>query len=244
LQPGYSCHYEFVLLVEEVEKGQQGLDRVVEILSECDGEISRSWLTDRRKKLRSNLGLSEEPEEADDVVATIDPNEAPSIQPDASDIHTAPEAAEPANRTVTALLITATDEQLVRFGKELADGATSPCVRISGEIDANAVLLIDAMAATLLSMSTIISSLGFSRCARIGLLSDPDGNDMTKSRIMAVYVRGNIELAAFNHWQTGVDAAKLAGQILDGVHGRHVHLFATAETDGWDSMVGDTNWQR
>jgi hypothetical protein len=147
---------------------------------------------------------------------------------------------------VAALLITPTEEQAVRFGKELVDGLglTAPCVKISGEIDANAVLLIDAKAETLLSMSTIISSLGFSRCVQASLLSEPDGHDITSSRTMAVYVRGKIELARFKNWQSDVSPAELAGQLLDDVSGRHVHLFATAETDGWVSVIGDANWQR
>lgn len=251
LSSGTSTLYQIVLLIKEVKKGQEGLDRVADIFSECDGDISRSWVEKRRKKLRTGVGLNESPDEASEgEVAEIDPNDAPSIQSDMAENAVAEAAvskaknAEQAERLVTALLITATDDLMERFGKDLEGRANSPCVKISGDIGANAVLIVDATAKTLLSMSTIIGSLGFSRCVQAGLLSDPVGHDLASSRVMAVFSRGNIELPTFNRWHTDADAATLAGQMLEGIAGRHVHLFADAETEGWESVIGEANWQR
>lgn len=245
LTPGYSSHYELSLLIEEVEKGQQDLDRVAEILSECDGEITRSWLTDRRKRLRGNLGLPEVSEE--DAVAEIDPTDAPSIQLDTSDgsshENADSEDLESANRKVSALLITCTDDQLKQFEDSLAKNSNAPCVKICGNIDANAVLLVEATAETLLSMSTTIGSLGFSRCIQVGLLCKLDGQDITSSRLLAIYVRGNIDVVPVSDWQDDVTAAQLSEQVLENVRGRCVYLFAPSETDGWESLVGDANWR-
>lgn len=247
LTPGYTCLYEVALLIEEVFKGQQGLDIVGRILSECDGEITKAWVSDQRKKVRKDAGLGESSkEDKANGVADIDPDDAPSTQAEMPEepIDTHEPDVDRAKRMVAALLITASNEEVDRFDKELADAVKSRCVKISGEIDANAVLLIDATAKTLLSMSAIIGSLGFSRCVQVGLLSEPVDHDLAPSRIMAVFVRGSIELAPFKHWQIDASSAALAGRLLEDVSGRRVHLFADAETDGWESVVGEANWQK
>lgn len=251
LRPGYSCLYQVSLLTEEVKKGQQGIERLAEILSERDGEISRAWIIKRREQLSGKIKTPKQPAVVDhsEEVVDLDADEVPSIQADITDGGSAdkPEpsiTSAPRKQMVTGLLLTVTEEQASRFSKELADNGACACVKVSGEIDANAVLLIDARADTLLSMSTTIGSLGFGRCVQAGLLSDPTGQDITASRMLAVYVRGSVELAMFKDWTNGVTPAELAGRILEGVGGRRVHLFADAETEGWESVVGDANWQR
>lgn len=244
LSPGYSCLYEFVLLVEEIEKGQQGLDRVVEILSTCDGEISRAWLISERKKLRTKLGLGDEPENSS--VADIDEEDAPSIQFDGTDGFGIDASKREALgvHTVKALLITPTDEQADRFKRELADGTKSPCVKVSGELDSNAVLLIEAKTSTILSMSTIIASLGFNQCVQVALRASAGGHDITSDQAMAVYLRGDIELPKFSDWHNDGGAAALALQMIEGVSGRLVHLFAVDAADGWESFISNGNWSQ
>ena len=247
LSTGYSTLYELANLAEELAKGQQGVDQLFSILSESDGEATRSWTSAKREELRSSTGASEVYGEQHDDVVDVDQHEVPPLQADQADDTTKnSHKEEPIRRqTVKALLLTVTDDDVMRFDEALADNAPIACVKISNDIDAEAVLLISGKADTLLSMSTIIGSLGFQRCVRIGLLSEPEGADITSCEAMAVYLRGNVPLPnGATNWNTNVDPAKLADQILEGISGRRVHLFAAAAADGWETLVGEAAWNR
>jgi hypothetical protein len=251
LSAGYSVLYEVALLFQELERRQQGVAHLRARLMTSNGPISRSWLKGQRAKLEENS--TETDKKAVQVeLPKVDPSDAPSIQPTATaDEDIAPEVGQPnepaaeADKTpVAAVLMTVSSKDVSRLDKALQENGDPDCLTLRDQIEDRAVLLVHTKASTLISMQAIIKSLGFDRCSRIGLVGEVTGNEITSSGVMALYVRGGLKgIAETINWRSEKGPVALADRILAGIEGRRVHLFAKSQSDGWDSFVGEENWQ-
>jgi len=140
--------------------------------------------------------------------------------------------------------MTVSSKDVSRLDKALQENGDPDCLTLRDQIEDRAVLLVHTKASTLISMQAIIKSLGFDRCSRIGLVGEVTGNEITSSGVMALYVRGGLKgIAETINWRSEKGPVALADRILAGIEGRRVHLFAKSQSDGWDSFVGEENWQ-
>lgn len=251
LSAGYSVLYEVALLFQEMERRQQGVAHLRARLMTSNGPISRSWLKAQRAKLEEKSTKTNK-EAVQTELPKVDPVDAPSIQPMATagediapgvDLPKEVEA-EVEKVPVAAVLMTVNSKDVSRLDKSLQENSDPNCLTLRDQIENRAVLLVYTRASTLTSMQAVIKSLGFDRCSRIGLVGEIAGNDITSSNVMAIYVRGGLTgIAEAIDWRSEKDPAALADRILAGIEGRRVHLFAKSRSEGWDSLVGDENWQ-
>ena len=122
-----------------------------------------------------------------------------------------------------------------------------PCLRVHERIAADAVAITIARLLDLpIVANEFLSHCGFDRPSRIILAQDPNGRDVTNAEIVIVAVRGQprFDLPEDFAWPSigeSIDANSIVARLVpDAVN--KLHVFASAETEGWSSIVGDANW--
>lgn len=249
LSAGYSVLYEVALLFQELERRQQGVAHLRARLMTSNGPVSRSWLKSQRAKLEAETTANSSNATQTDL-PVVDASDAPSIVPQSdgdTEIRVAQPtipAAEVDNDPIVAVLLTVTSKDVVRLEKALRDKTDPSCLSLRDKIDGRSVLLVHTNATTLTSVQTVVKSLGFDRCSRVGLVGELKGNDITSKNVMAIYVRGGLKgISETVDWHAENDPIALANRIIAGIEGRRTHLLAKSQSEGWGALIGEANWQ-
>ncbi len=134
-----------------------------------------------------------------------------------------------------------------RLNDEYAD-ERPPCLQVHERIAADAVAITIARLLDLpIVANEFLSHCGFEQPSRIILAQDPNGRDVTNAEIVIVAVRGQprFDLPEDFAWPSigePIDANSIVARLVpDAVN--KLHVFASAETEGWSSIVGEANWR-
>jgi hypothetical protein len=130
-----------------------------------------------------------------------------------------------------------------RLGDDYADELPY-CRRIHEIVAEQAVAIVIARITDLPVIENKLLA-GFA-VSQILLLRDPIDPDVTQAQVAVIAVRGRRDdklITNFRWLPHGepLDAISLAEQLVPKAKNK-LHLFATAETEGWCSIVGETNW--
>ena len=259
LEPGYSLLYELILLWKRLPTTSDPTDRLRTILQFSDGPIKREWLKSQHAKPKPITALKPLLKKKEDVA--VKSADAATEKPETFDVGELKEAIiePPVKRSmpvtavsplpekvtgsaiepIVAVLMSPSPEDVTRL---LAD--PSMWVGSNWLSSAEAVLLVEAKLGDLLAISDFVSGLSFARCSHIYLLSKPQDPDLITNKVLAVYERGGTSLpVGLLKWPKEKATIELANRLLDGVEGHRIHVFAESPAEGWESVVGDANWQ-
>jgi hypothetical protein len=130
-----------------------------------------------------------------------------------------------------------------RMGGDYADELPY-CLRIHERASEQAVAVVIARLADLPAIENKLLA-GFA-ILRILLLRDPIDPDVTEAQVAVVATRDrgdNEPITSFQWLPQGepLNAISLAEQLVPNAKSR-LHLFAAAESEGWCSVRGETNW--
>jgi hypothetical protein len=261
LQPGYSVLYELALLCEELKEASEfALFDLIDILNSNDGPITRRVLKKERDKLKpakastiegtfssaqdgadQSAEVNRSSDDREDRIGdaqdplSIGPKDEQRAIPSSVKSEVVTDAITP----IAAVLMTPNSDDVARLVAE-------PSLWVGSEWlnSAVAVLLVEAKLGDLLAISDFVSSLSFARCSHIYLLTKPQDADLINRMVLAVFERGGASIPSSPlKWPKEKVGIDLANRLLDGVEGRRVHVFAEGPADGWESVVGDDNWQ-
>jgi hypothetical protein len=221
LEPGRSILYYVIRLYEELSGSHRDrIARLVELF-EAEGGLSRDFLIEQVKKAERTR------------------------QPDTV------QAADPwllatSDRDYDCILMTPIGRRDIR---RLVDYADRPplCLRVHERVSKDAIGI---AIARLVDLPTIENKLfpgcGFASISRVLIPQQPADPDVTNTQVVVIATRGqrnSSDLAEF-HWLAGaasIDPVSLASRLVPDAENR-LHLFATAESDGWNSIIGEANW--
>jgi hypothetical protein len=218
LEPGRSILYYVIRLYEELSGSH--LDRIARLaeLFEAEGGLSRDFLIEQVKK-------AERTRQPDTVQAD------PWLS---------------ATSDYDCILMTPIGRRDIR---RLVDYADRPplCLRIHERVSKDAIGI---AIARLVDLPTIENKLfpgcGFASISRVLIPQQPADPDVTNTQVVVIATRGQRnsgDLPKFQ-WVAGaasIDPASLASRLVPDAENR-LHLFATAESDGWNSIIGEANW--
>jgi len=218
------------------------IDRLLEILSACDGMISRRFVEAQRVVLKkavvADAGASDRGDEARALASsTGDPSSAtvsPVVAP-ASDFKT----------PISVLFMEPGRDDLNRLVREDISEGEPGCFRLGEAVADDAVMVIAGRVGDLIALASSLHWWRFERFSRLYLLAAPSEPDLMRAKALAVCVRGNLKAAfQFMGWpsEKDRDPLALAESLTEGIAGRRVHLFASEQALGWESIVGDANW--
>jgi hypothetical protein len=119
-------------------------------------------------------------------------------------------------------------------------------LRVKGRIAPEAVAVVVAQLSDIPTIENkLLPRWGFDRIARVLLLRQPSQPDVSRAEVVVVAVReGWAEDQVGIDWlrdDEALDPIRLASRLMPDANSR-LHLFASAQTDGWCSIVGDENW--
>jgi hypothetical protein len=224
LPPGRSILF-YVIRLYEVLSGdhQSRMERLVQLF-EAEGSPSRDFLIEQ-VKLAERASQPDEPQTAD------------------------PWVAGDSGERFDLILMTVLDRHDPR--RLLADYAdrTPFYLRVHERVANGAVGIVVARLVDLpVIENKLLPGCGFDGIARVFLLRDPIDPDVTDAQVIVVATRGqrDIEDLASFQWLPEVeplDAVALALRLVPDAKSR-LHLFASAESDGWNSIIGEANWSQ
>jgi hypothetical protein len=222
LEPGRSVLFHTIRLYEELQGDHESrLARLVELF-EAQGSLSREFLIEQIK-LAERAGQSDVPQAV-----------APWVAGDCAERY-------------DLILITLLDRRVSRrLGEHLVDHP--PFMSIHERVANRAIGVAIARLVDLpVIENKLLPGCGFDRVAQLFLLRNPVDPDVTDAQVIVVARRGWRHgdcLVGFQWLFPGepLDAVALASRLVP--HAKHkLHLFASAESDGWCSIVGDANWR-
>lgn len=204
------------------------IDRLHEILTGCDGMVTRQWISSKREQLKGPVRKVEAPYLVVDNKTVAG---APLGKPHLDE-----------ETPISVLLLTPERAAVTRLGKEYVSAGEPPCLRIGHAVADDAVLLVVARVSELLSLSSSLEWWRFKKFSRVYLLETSVGPDVTNVAALGVCERGELKLPTPLVWPTEQDPVKLVDELTAGITGRRVHLFADMAAAGWEAVVGDANW--
>lgn len=223
LEPGRSILYYVVRLYEELSGDHQlRVARMVELF-EAEGHLSREFLIEQVKKAEK-ARQPDTPHEDDPWVS------ANSV------------------RNFDLVLMTAVDRRDIRRMVEYADRSPR-CLRIHERVSEDAIGVAIARLVDLpVIENKLLPGCGFASISRVLILQQPADPVVTNAQVVVIATRGardSSDLADFQ-WLTGgasLDNVSLANRLVPDAENK-LHLFATAESDGWNSIIGEANWSQ
>jgi hypothetical protein len=204
------------------------------------GPLSRQKIVNRRNEIKAltqarrhktaDDGLNEEIAEP----STDLPNEASG-----GVVSTISEKKE----AISAILMTPGRAEGARLTKDYVQGGEPFCLRVGDQMTNTTILMI---VMRLIELPVIAGKLPFWKVKgfnRLLLCEKPETPDVTQATMIAVCGEASAAiLEALRPWPIETDPPSLGQQLLDHIPGRRVHLFAKANTPGWESVIGDDNW--
>jgi hypothetical protein len=224
LPPGRSILF-YVIRLYEVLSGDHDnrIARLVQLF-EAEGSPSRDFLIEQ-VKLAERASQPDEPRTAD------------------------PWVVGDARQRFDLILMTLLDRQYLRRSVEDYADRAPLCRRIHERVSKHAIGIAIARLVDLpVIENKLLPGCGFDSRAQVLLIKDPADPDVTDAQVIVVATRGqrDIEdLASFQWLPDGerLDAVALASRLVPDAKSR-LHLFASAESDGWNSIIGEANWRQ
>jgi hypothetical protein len=207
------------------------IDRLHALLQAIDGPASRNALV----KIRAGLKPKSKGTDGDNIVR-FPPIAVAHEAPDQAGTHfnlTSP---------IAAIFVEPGKSDLSRLKKDFIAAGEPLCLGLGQAIAEDAVLIASARVGDLPIIADKLALWKFKRFSHIYLLSPPTGPDLMNAAALAVCERGASKLPSLDEWPVDKDPTELAHGLLSGIGGRRVHLFAKAESHGWESIIGDANW--
>lgn len=247
---GITILYELSLLIDNMP-GNEVVEKLSHGLETLDGPLKRKSVLELReryapKKPRKKTASKQTENKQ---LASEAGDAGGSTQGDGQSSLTVPEPAQAKRlrflgKPITAMLWTPEGDDISRLLREVADGKIPTCLEYMDEMETDSALVLRGNLCPLLSLVTVMQSqtrLGI--WAKACIEVQPSSPDISNSVVLLVLARGNIKLAPMTRkWGTEIDAASAASKMLLAVTGRKVHLFASKQTEGWESVLGDANW--
>jgi hypothetical protein len=121
------------------------------------------------------------------------------------------------------------------------------CLRIHDRVSEEAFAVIVTRLADLpIVENRLLPGFGFASITRILLLRNPSGADVTDEQVVIVAARSGTSVDRLPDFQwlpndEPMDADCLALQLAPNARNK-LHVFASAEAEGWSSIVGEANW--
>lgn len=115
--------------------------------------------------------------------------------------------------------------------------------RVADQMAEDSAVFVFAPLQCLLNISRVIETFDCDRCANIYLLSEPDKLEATKCRVLAIFERGEgVSVKGVPNWTADDTPFVIAEQLLLGVSGRRLQLFADAAVPGWETLAFDDDY--
>jgi hypothetical protein len=188
------------------------------------GQISRTFLINEIKKVTEDRKAPKETEP--------DPWEALSGQ-----------------RLYDLVLLTP-DSRHVRRAEENYDSNLSPrCMCMDEHVSKDAVAIVLARMSDLpVIKDKLLAGCGFDAPWRVFLLRSPLNPDITDEEIVVLAERSSQDRLRCSElsWladDAAVDANSLADRLVPAATNK-IHVFASVRREGWDSLIGDANWDQ
>jgi hypothetical protein len=122
------------------------------------------------------------------------------------------------------------------------------CLRIGELMASDAVLVVVVSVSDLpVTVNKLLPGCGFEGIPpRVFLIRSPVDPEVTGEQVVIVAERGSVEQARLSNirWlphDEPIDPFALAGRLVPDAK-KKLNLFASAQTDGWCSIIGEANW--
>jgi len=233
LQPGYTILYQVTVLYKALQGDQQDrLSRLIQLLNECEGDLTREYLI-RQTKLAKKAVRAAQPAARGHGAAVK-----------ATDLIEG-------GQLFDLVGLTPSREDLRLLGADYPDLSNLPrCLRVHEMVTEDAVALVLATVGDLPTIvDRLLPSCGFYGLSRVMLVRRPASPDVTTSAAIIVATRNRKTATGFplDLWEQPEafsDLASTAATLFpDASH--KLHVFASEATAGptdWVAIVGDDNW--
>jgi hypothetical protein len=238
LQPGYTILYQVALLYETLEGDEESrTNRLVQLLRACDGELTREYLSSATKDVKR----AQKRAQADELTVEED---GPGSDEDA---HSSTD--EKHIEQYDLLLLTPSRRDIQGLQRDYADHRDLPrCLRLHEKISERAAVVVTADLTDLpIIAGKLLPCCGFKRISRVFLTHPPKNAEVTNAKIVIAAERGSKEpiLAGFDIWSAdpGEIVPNLLATQLHAAADKKLHAFASEPSEGWASIIGDSNWE-
>jgi hypothetical protein len=133
---------------------------------------------------------------------------------------------------------------------DLTEGEDLPlCLRVHEQVDDDAVAIVVARLVDFPIIATrLLPHCGFDSASRVILAREPIGRDVTDADIVIIADRGRKPFQLPNDFvwpakDQSIDAVSIAARLQHDAANR-LHLFASSDSEGWNSVIGGKNWER
>jgi hypothetical protein len=224
LRPGRSLLYHVVRLHRELPgEFEERTERLASRLEKM-GQICRSGLIDEIKKEIENRKTPTEREP--------DPWETPASQ-----------------RLYDLVLLTP-DSRHVRRAEESYHSDFLPrCMRTHENVSDDAVaIVLGRMSDLPVVKDKLLAGCGFDAPWRLFLLRRPLKPDVTEEEVVVLAQRSSQDRVRYSEFtwlddDETVDANSLVSRLVPTAANK-LHVFASVRCEGWDSLIGDENWDQ
>jgi hypothetical protein len=229
LSPSYSLmHLACVLFSSLIGNEEARVGELVKIFAR-EGTLSRNFLEDQIKQVKSKS------------VPKTSTSNGPLKR-------TADKNAEVSSHAHDVVFLEPNDRDIRRLNDDYPD-ELPPCLRVNELIaeDASAIVI-----TRLIDLPIVVNKLlpycGFDCPSRIMLAQDPNSRDVTNAEIVMVAVRGQkrFDLPENFAWPPigePIDINSIVAALVPDVENK-LHIFASDETEGWSSVIGEANWSQ
>jgi hypothetical protein len=213
------------------------IERLLDEIRAIPGPLSRQKIINRRNEIQARkrakrLNADSHEPAAEAASAGDEPNVS------AGEVDTAPR-----DKTVSAILLTPNHTDAARLAKRYVEGGEPFCLRIGDDATNDTVLMFVMRLSELTMVTANLPTWKAKRFSHIFLFDKPETPDLTDATVVAVCGRATDDLiGALRAWPSESDPTKLCQALLAQLPGRRIHLFAKADTPGWESVVGERNW--
>lgn len=149
---------------------------------------------------------------------------------------------------IDGLLATPSRKDIRILAETYADDATLfRCLPVHERVADDATLVVITKIIDIPTIATrLLPCCGFKRLTHVLLLRQPPSSEVTDFDVVIIANRGEVEPLLLTDWtwleaKTTLDPISIANRILLNAE-RRVHMFASAETKDWQSLIGDAAW--
>lgn len=248
LAPSYSTIYQLTVLFGQMEgEHEDKVRRLVGIVKNCPGEVTRDYLgdeTDRLKQSRKSKQTKPGPGRSEQAHQS-GPESAVSGK-----VADTPSGHVDSHREFDLAVLTPTEQDFRTLGRDYADGTTLeqslPRVRVLQHNDDLALVVSGREADFPVIVERLLPLCGFRRVSKVLLARKPGTWDITDAEILVVAERGGMRFAwpQDSGWADGsgeIDVLAIANRLYPRAQ-RKLHVFAPALAEGWTSFVGADSW--
>jgi hypothetical protein len=226
LEPGYTVNYHVTLLYEALPGDEKArVKRLVQILK-VEGGLSREFLIHQTKLAEHARRVQADPE--------------PGLW--------SADAVSASDRDFDLILLTPNRRDVQRLSEDYA-GEFPRCLRVHERVAGKAAAMVIASLADFPTIANrLLPSCGFENISHVFLVREPVDADVTGAQVIVIVERGRRHgdhIPDFQWLPEGesLDAGSLASRLVPSAKNK-LHLFASAQSDGWCSILGEANWSQ